>query len=92
MRDQPVRNEFEILNEAAGQPDCAEQQRKADLVAIAATLRDLAPIRFGESEVAKQLRARKIRWNGLKADARMPNTWLRDRKLNDLFHPLTIAA
>lgn len=57
MRDQAVRNKLEILNEAAGQPRRAEQQREPDLIALAATLRDLAPVRLRESEVAKQLRA-----------------------------------
>jgi len=94
MRDQAVRNKLEILNEAASQPNRAEQQREPDLIALAATLRDLAPIRFGESEVAEQLRARDVRRNSLKANARVPNGWLRNRELNNLplFHPLTIAA
>jgi hypothetical protein len=53
---------------------------------------DLAPVRFGKSEVAKEFRAREIGRNGFKADARMPNGWLRDWELNNLSHPLTIAA
>jgi len=66
MLKEAMREHAEVVRESPHQPHAAEQQSKADLIMVTATLKNLLTVLFRISEVAQQFGSGEVPWDGLK--------------------------